>query len=502
MRRRGIGEVKFFIDRNFLAIALAAAFLIYLIVFPYNSIFPDESSNLLLGKTMLEGRYDVDFIHRMPFIPTIASLMYAAGFSPFLVRFIVPLVFTLLTVFSLFRLVSLITNKKTAMHSVLLLLAFPIFWRWTVRFMQDIPMMSMVALGFYLYYMFLKTGSQRHALLLGLVCGVGMVIKLTFVILPFLLLVHILLKRRDLLKSRNFLYAAVLLVMVALSFYCTAMAMGSNTSLLGTVSGRVTGEEELTIVRVMENDSISYMFKLVLFPVGIFALAGILPFWRKNRLMFTFSILLIAAYLVFWGVRPRYFSAVYLLLMIISAEGFLRLKNTRPKITWLVFSVLLAFSFMNSVHLTLMDTQALFGFEDLVPVVQNLGGKVAIDHLYFYINITSPVADGQLPGNTVSELNAMFFSNDSLERLKASGAEYAILSLYGDYLISGASGTFPVFYGPFNLPINAQFSNGRIPPNYTFSSDLYKRLETDPDIKRIDSLSVGDRELFIIYQML
>ena len=141
-----------FAERNFLSVSLIVAVVIYISVFPYNSMYPDESSNLLLGRNILDGNYPNDFLQRMPLLPIIASLSYAVGLDAYHIKFLVPLAFTILSLLSVYLLAGLVCGKKTAMWSVVLLLSFPIFWRWTIRFMQDIPLLVMVTFGFYFYY--------------------------------------------------------------------------------------------------------------------------------------------------------------------------------------------------------------------------------------------------------------------------------------------------------------------------------------------------------------
>jgi glycosyltransferase involved in cell wall biosynthesis len=489
--------------KGILFFSLSASLVIYLSVFPYNSIFSDETSNLLLGRSILDGIYRHDFLSRAPFLPSLASAMYALGLEAFHVRFFVPLLFTLLSVISVYLLAEAVSGRRTAMYAVLLLLSFPLFWRWTVRFLQDIPLMAFTAFSLYLYYLILKDGgTTRRWMLLGLVCGLGVATKLSFLILPAVFLVHMLVSRRNLI-TRGFPAAFIIFLAVVSGFLLPPAYMGSESAILGTLAGRVTGEEEFTPLRVINNRSILFLDKFVLFPAGIFALLAIIPFWRRDKLMITFSILLFAAYFLLWGIRPRYFSPTFPVLLILTAEGFLRSGGKARKISAAIFAVLIFFSFTNSLQITYMDASSMHGIEDLSASLNDIDGIILSEYMPFYINITKPVPADILPGGAIRDLNNVFTSDDPLPQIKSIRTQYLVLSIYGEYVRSGEVHTFPVFYGPFSLPLDRAYSNGRVPPDYSFGSELYMEIESDAGYERIREIynSAGTQKLFIIYEV-
>ncbi len=489
-----------FRSKDIILVSTMITFIMYLILFPYNSMFPDESSNLLLGRSMLDGIYRHDFLSRTPFLPSLATVMYASGFDSAHIRFILPLLFTILSVISVYLLAELVSGRKVALLSVVLLLSLPVFWRWAVRFLTDIPLLSFTAFSFYAYYLILKDGSSpRRWMILGTICALGTVTKISFLILPVVIVLHLLSRNRGLIPTKEFVSGVLTFLVLVSIFMIPPILMGSQSGLLGTLEGRVTGEEEFTLLRVINNRSIFFLDKYALFPVGLFALFAIPRFWKNDKLLIIFSLLVVAAYFLLWGIRPRYFSPVFPLLTMLAAGGFYWLRDRLPRIALLLFAVLLFLSFTNSIQFTAMDHRALYGVDDLGSSLNGINGIVASDYLPFYVNITNPVISETLPGETVADMNMMFYSDDSLTRIKDADADVVILSLYGDYVRSGRTETFPIFYGPFTIPIDRVYSNGRIPPEYSFESDLFKQFEED-NFELEQEVMVDGRVTFLIYR--
>lgn len=491
----------------FIPVLMALVVLIYSIALSPESIAPDGSVNLLLGKELLDGRYSYGFLHRMPLIPSLCSLLYP-GFGVGTARFIMPLIFMVLSIPVTFLFAREFTKSgEAALLSSVLLLAFPEFWRWGMGVLTDIPLMVFAAALLYLFLRALK--DKGYFVPCGIVLGLGMVTKLSFTILPVFLLLYLIWKRRDLFRAREFwacviIGAAIFLAAFALISGMGGEAIGGSASQIEQILGQLNHPNKPFIFNLW-ND----LYRIAFFPLAIFLPFGIYGTWKRRMpvlgMVLIYSISLFLIFPVLWSLKLRYLSSLYPVLMVFVAEGFLFLRGRlNGRVVAVVFAALFAVSFVNSMQLVSLDSNTYWGVRSLSDYAKTLEGKIASDYMPHYLNISNDVLLGGLHDEAVNA----FFSNISHRLAKESGISYIILSVYADYgrylNETGASPeTYPMQFCLIELPfIMRPYSAERPPPDYRMHSALYRKIEGDPGFEKVKDIYRGEQPIFSIYRVL
>ena len=491
-----------FVKRNFLLLSLCAAVILYALFFTQSTLSPDETGNLLLGKKILQFQYPEDFFHRMPLVPFMVSPFFLAGLGADAARFAVPLIFILLSVISTYMLARQVGGERVARLSVILLLSFAMFWRWGTYVLVDIPLMALGTLALHFFLMGLR--DRRNFYTFGFFLGLSSVTKLSFAILPAILVAYLLVRRKKrVLMSREFWAGISISVIIFAAFFTAVYAMkGSMTfEQIESVTEHVSDQEGSVIMQVItgaEYTSASNFMKLILTPFLIFAPFGLLMKFRMKRLLAVYSIILFSSVIVLWVVRLRYFSPIYPMAMIFCAQGYLFLRQRMGKKAVDAFFILLIFaSLLGTFYIISLDSQSLRGAGALTDYTGTLHGLIASDYLPDYINIT---ADVLTDANLTSQI---FYGNFSEDILRRSGVRYLVLSVYDEW--NRAPDTAAYFHpalGPLEIPfISRPYSNGRVPPDYTFRSPLYEDLESSPGLSRLKEIKIGTQTVFIVYEV-
>ncbi|MCD6329446.1 MAG: hypothetical protein J7M10_03690, partial [Candidatus Cloacimonetes bacterium] len=94
------------------------------------------------------------------------------------------------------------------------------------------------------------------------------------------------------------------------------------------------------------------------------------------------------------------------------------------------------------------------------------------------------------------------YKNFDEDWLNENKIDYIILSIYGEWERKPNKTAFfnPIISGFKITQIKRPYSNGRVPPDYDFSSTLYTRIESDKNFKKIDELYKDKQRIFIIYE--
>ncbi len=505
MKKPSTSDLRGLVAKNrFIISIILLAAAIFCLSFSPEVITPDGSEYMLIGKQMLHGRYTGSFFHRMPLLPSIFAVMYSAGMSVVSIRFIVPPAFIIMSLISTFVLVREVAGENAARISTLLLFCFPQFWRWGIKFLADIPLLAFSALTIYFFLRALKDG--RYFMHLGLVMSLGMVTKLSFYILPAVLVLYLLVRRRDVFMRREFWPAVIIPGLVlSLAFYATILMHStghlSEVSLVLDVANRMTPVNQIL---TGEYTSLLYFLKLCMFPVIIFFPVGILASWRKHRLMVLFSCLFMIPFFLLWGIRLRYFSPLYPILMLFTAEGFLYLqgrfkgRGMRSAVV-IVFSALAIISFVDAMYLVSLDFDMMWGADMLSGYAMTLDGKIASDYLPSYLNITNDVV---VDGTWNREM--FYAGNFSHASLVGMGVRYLVLSVYGEFTRNPSKETYHPRLGPFEISfVERPYTGERVPPGYDFRSDLYEEIDSSQKFKRINELhDPGGQRVFVIYEVI
>lgn len=500
---------KFVLVNWFIILMIFAAVLMFSVNFSPEVITSDGSTYMLLGEHISSGQYSESFFHRMPLLPSLFAVFYSTGLGIVAISFVVPLMFVIISLMSTFLLAREVAGEKTAKISTILLFCFPEFWRWGLKFLADIPLLALSALTMYL---FLKsTKDKKYFLPTGFAAGFGLLTKLSFFILPLAIFIYLAVLRRDLLRTRDLWLAIVVSALIFSSAFLAAALMGatdpfgqleaviehlnpeSNTA-LGPAGAQVVTGQYTTLL---------YLLNFALFPVLVFSPLGMIRFWKRHdKLTIIYFLLFIAFFFFLWGIRLRYFSPLYPILSMFSVEGFMLLNDrlagrTMKTSVALFFSFLVFVSFLNTLFLISLDSKMNWGAENLSGYTKTLDGLIASEYMPHYLNITNDVIVD------IGWNDEMFRKgNLSYDELRRKNVKYAILSVYGEFSRSPSNDTYHPTIGPFEVAfVSRPYTGERVPPNYTFQSELYQRVEDDGRFKRVHEIYRNSQLTFIIYEV-
>ncbi|MBN2331329.1 MAG: glycosyltransferase family 39 protein [Candidatus Aenigmarchaeota archaeon] len=493
------------LGNRFLVPVILVAVAVYSFGFAPEAITPDGSTYMLLGKNMMLGRYPDTFFHRMPMLPLVFALLSSAGLQILFIRFLVPLAFIILALASTYLLVRELAGVWHARLATVLLLCFPQFWRWGAKFLVDIPLLSFSALS--LYFMLRGLRDEKYFLHMGAVFSIGVLTKLTFFLVPLAIMIYLLVTRRKVFLNKRFL-AGLLLPCIVFSAAFLAVSLSRSADDFMQISflvERSVDDEALTPFTQLltgQYSDILNLAKLAMFPVLIFLPFGVYAFIKRRKGLSLFYVTFLSLFFFFLSpVRLRLYSPLYPFIMLFTAEGLSFLldgidsRHARAAAV-ASFSVLLLVSFADALFLLSLDFGMNWGINTLSSYTGGLNGMIASEYIPHYLNITSDVVIDK-------EWSAGFFrGNGSRSLLQKKCVDYVILSVYGEFARNPSEETYHPMLGPFEITfIERPYTGERVPPDFTFGSELYRRLESDPGYTKINEIRNPDGQLvFVIYE--
>jgi hypothetical protein len=492
-RPSGDDIIRFARDNRIILALLAAAVIIYVFSFQAECETPDGIEYMRAGKELTTGNYPYNMLFRPPLLPVLFEMLTTTGLSILSVRFIVPLFFTLLAVAATYLLAKDISGKRAGEISAALLLCFSEFWGWSARFLTDIPMVSLTAFSLLFLIRWNSTGNRKNLAWAVVAMAAAVFTKPTALLLPAAVFLLFLTPAKKMLKGGRPLLCT-LMATFAVSAAISLLWYGGGDSI------RPFGE----IVYGKYID-VLYPARLVLFPLLVFLPLGILPLWNSKgaemkRLLLLYSLAFCWLIFFFWVIRLRYFSPLYPIMMLCITEGFFWAKSKKSPVRKFivpVFIVLAAASFVNATYIIGLNSGALWGAETLSSYTRTLEGQIASDYLPDYLNLTAPAIT-----NSGVLKNLFYGSSPSADGLKASGAKYIMLSVYGEFARAPSAETYhPTFLGVEVPFVSRPYTNERVPPSYTFRSDLYAQIESDASFTKIKEISSpSGQKLFLVYE--
>jgi len=503
-----INEVRAHARKNlFILTVILLGALIFCTVFSPEVITPDGSTYMLLGKQMTQGRYPETFFHRMPMLPFLFAALYVTGLPVSLIGMVIPLAFMMLSLVSTYLLARELAGEDSARIATLLLFSFPDFWRWGLKFLTDIPLLAISAFSVYYFMKALKDG--RYFIHAGIFIAIGMLTKLSFFLVPAIFLLYVIAARRDCLRSARFWQGLIIPAIVFSSVFAaiSSLRAADDFTQFGTSAQIITSEEGMTpFMQLLTGNygDIESFLRLVLFPVIVFSPFGVVSLWkRKLRFPVHFSLLFLLALFVMSSVRLRYYSPLFPFIAIFSAEGLSYLKHRKVilgsrKLAGLVmpaFLALLAASFINAMYIVSLDFGMDWGIVTLSDYVRTLNGTIASEYMPHYLNMTNDVIIGN------EWYRSVYGENFSYGAVSGMGADYMVVSIYGEYARSPSNETYHPYFGPFEVSfVSRPYTAERIPPDFTFRSELFRKLESDANFDKVREIhGPSGQLLFIIY---
>jgi hypothetical protein len=495
------------IRRNAFIIALCVLCVpVFLFYFTPETVTPDGSNYMLLGKQITEGEYGFSFLHRLPFIPSIFAALHTAGFSAAQIGFAVPLFFIMLSLAATYLLSREIAGEKAAVLSAALLFCFPEFWRWGMKFLTDIPVLCLSAFSLYFFLRGLK--DRKHFIPMAACISAGLLTKISFAIVPLVILSYAAIFRRGTFAEKKFLSCMIVpLAIFALAFSAVSSArQADDFSIVRSMADASTtsGSHMTAILQLLTGNygDITYFASMVLFPLLIFLPFGICEALRKKRHFLIFSAAAIFLFFfTFSYVRLRYYSPLYPFITLLASTGFLYLRGTlrgraRDAVS-IAFSALLIASFINTLYLSSLDTNMQWGAETLSRTTSSLDGLILSDYLPHYLNLTADVVTNSTISNRFLKEGA--YGAADLEGL---GVKYVVLSIYGEFSRSPSNDTYHPYFGPFEITfVERPYTGDRVPPGYTFRSGLYRSLEESASFEKTGEIYREGQKVFVIYRV-
>ena len=499
-----------------------------------NSINPDEEIYLFIGKALSEGSYGepgtymYDYLHRLPLVPSLVSLSVLMGFGIAGARFFIPILFMNLLVFSTYIFTKTLYGKKGAIVSVLFVLTFPFFWRWGLSILTDIPIAAFSVLFLLLFYIGIEK-EKKYLPLSALSLSNGLILKpsvLLFLVPAFLYL--LLRKRLSLLKSKETIISIIIIPAVFFGVFYIYHRLFSATMLI---------DYQTTFFSSGWDISEIYQFALAptLLLTCVGAIVALQAMRKQDKYVLMNGAVFISFFLYTGHLRLRYLAPLIPLMAALAAVGFFKLKE-KTKITNSLLVILLFIAFVSSIFLIDLQNKTLWGVEELSRYVNGIEGEATIATEYFphYLKASTSknivllpeivefngrkidieeflkiLSNGSQPEHSLAvEMvkSGNFSTSKPFEYswFKENGVDYVILSIYSDYGRSGKSAYFHPAFGPFEVPfISRPYSNGRVPPDYAFSSDLYVQMESTDKYKMIKEIRNNEGQvIFLIYEVI
>ncbi len=514
-------------DRITIATIMIICTVMIFLLMDLNSINPDETNSLMIGRNMTEGGYGMDFSHRLPLIPAFISGSIALTGNVALGRYVIPILFMNLLLLGTFLLGKELYGRQTGAVSAVVVLSFFLFWRWGLSILTDVP----IAVSGTLFLLFFYIGFEKDTRFFypaALALAAGLLLKQSVLLFAVSALLYIA-YRRDLkpLRTREFLIGMAAVPVIFLAAYLVFNALFSASMMTSY---------QMTFFTVSWD--ISEILKLALAPVVMFSAAGVLFGIKRGRKEDVFAMLGGLAVFLFFilsgHLRLRYFVSLVPFMGITASVALLELRKKerlRAAATAL-FTIMLAYTFINAVYMAQLEETTLWGAEELRSYVDSIEGDVTVATAYlpYYLEATSSkdirdvvvyydFGDMKLEFRELYDIlgdmshpdhGSIFrrYSNGDFESyrnfdhgwFKENGVDYVILSAYKDYERSGRTDYFspPVFLGLFKRA----YTNGRIPPDFEFESDVYKSIDGDPRFEREGDVRKGSQTVFISYRVL
>lgn len=254
-------------------------------------------------------------------------------------------------IFSTYGIAKNLWNKKVGLTAVLILAATPILVAQFKEYMLDGPLIAWVALSVYLLIKSENYSKQSYNLLLGVILGLGMLLKWTyigFVIFPvlyfFVLAVSQSLKEKKWQNIFNFIFVVITAVAISFPWYYI-----HRTALIQDFRSNGLGDSDPTSLRSIWTwlfypiQSLNFYFFL---PLGLIVWIMLITsiILRKFR-----NILLLGSFLIPWLIFVllpnkdlRYFIPALLFVILIVASGIakLPLRYQKPLVGFLIVAFL------------------------------------------------------------------------------------------------------------------------------------------------------------------
>ncbi|MDP2729870.1 MAG: glycosyltransferase family 39 protein [Dehalococcoidales bacterium] len=492
------GLVKNHLDYLFIALICLATTLLLLAFAHTNSLVStDESGYLINGQEIVLGEYySRAFPDGRPLIPSVIALFFSLGFDIVTVRFLIPVIFMNTALLATFALGKTLYGRKEAYLATLFLFTFPFFWDIGNTVLVDIPLTVFTTLFLLFFYLGVEK-EKKYLYFAAMFISLAILTKLTAILffLPAFLYL-IISKKLNICLKKEFVFSAAVIPLLFVGVYALFHFFMSTTF----SSSNLEGAAAIPFYPFE-------VLRLGLAPVLVLAVFGVSK--EKRNL---YLLLPVLTFFLFWSIQGRFFDlrqfiSLSPLVGILISLGFFRLSNRyNKKAVSLVFALLLAISFVHAVYLNDYHQDTGWGITMLSKAVNRLEekGKIGIDNqtVAYYLSVATDKDIIEAFGFSGKYPSAVpTYEIITEEWLRKNDVTYLVLSIYSEQYRARLDGAIhPKFLMLFDIPFLEVGRYSQLPTSVSqFKSDLYNELERD--YQRVETISKGEQEVFIIFKV-
>ncbi|MBW6451239.1 MAG: glycosyltransferase family 39 protein [DPANN group archaeon] len=468
-------------DKKKLILLIIITIILYIILYPQHSFYPDTYDYLFAGESILSLDYPYSIIHRGPIIPFFISILLALNIKMLTIMFIIPLIFSIFAVIAVFFLGK--TLIKDGFTPSIILLTIPYFWRYSTRLIVDIPLLafSSIALLYFFKTVEIKESYFYKTCIFTLV---SILTKITgFILIPIYFLYALTQKKISMFTKKSMIIPIIITIILFLTIITTMWILSGSTG-MDYLNGFSTVSKTHTI------SILFYMIRLTIIPWSLFFIIGIYQTLKEKKkeqtyLLISFLTILFAFTSLGWK-EVRFIAPLFGIYAIIATIGYNKIKIITPKISKILFILLMMFTSLETIAISTLDNNTHWGIDILANEIQTFDNNTIIQSEYM------PDMLKMITGYNVIPI----LTNNTDQKVNT---DYIILSIYSEFEREPIGAyDYPKILGKDIKLIKLKNTSIRPPKDYTFNSKYYHNINNK--YQKISEIKNKNQTVFIIYR--
>ncbi len=529
----GLKKLEVLLKKDIILLSIFFVFVIlfYSSLFSYNSTHDDNLRYINIGRTLAEeGKYIGNFWNSPPLVPFMIFLLYSSGVNLFAITFIIPLFFIILFLIANFYLFRTLYNRTIGYLVMFMIITLPSFLRWASKISTDLPSATFAVLSMFFFYLGIEK-ERKHLVLSSLFFVLSLLSKISGIMLVIVYTFYILYRRKlNILKTKEFLLsisiATIIPSVVMAVLYVSDPSIFSFKSIYHAVLYQGQG--------LMIKFFLNPLFLFV--PLGIWKVIKDIKNGKNIEKEHMLIILAIVSFLFLFTrmiTLMRYLTVIYGMISFLSIYGLFALRKGKLAFLFvLILSAGLIVGFINTVYLMDIDNNTRYGVYDvaeyiskflgneiiaagmigkylttytsknivLFPTYVDIDNKTITYEEYFDIitNPSNPNYNKYVSLTREGKIKTYVYFDEKW--LRDNNVSYVIWSLYDDFSLNPREEYYNIKYAGIELPIKRPYNTIRPPPDFVFSSEIYKYLESSNNFEVIKKFYKNGQKIIIIYK--